>query len=774
MDAGRPAVPLSRREREVAALVADGLTDREIGKRLFISERTAESHVQQIRNKLGLDNRAQVASWFTRQAVASAGAGAPAASPAPGAPVVRNLPTHLTRFIGRDRDLSEIRRLLQHARLLTITGPGGCGKTRLAVEAVGEVIHRYPGGAWFVDVSSVTDPTMLPLVIAQALGLQDHETANVLDAIAAELRDGRCRVQCLVLLDNCEHMVDPCASAATTLLAACPQLSIVSTSRERLHVPGETVWTLEPLALPPAGAATAAGASRAEAVRLFVDRASLADPAFALDDANAGAVVDVCRQLDGIPLALELAAARAGLTPIEELRGQLKSSFGRLRRRGVPSRQQTMHAAIDWSHQLLDGSERRLYRCLAVFRAGFTLEAARAVCGGDPEDDETFAVVEALQDKSLLMRQPERRERFRLLEPVRQHALERLSESGELDAVAGRHLAYYSALADRGGRELAGPAQAPWLARLGDEHDNLRAALELSRTRPTEERIRLALALTRFWRIRGHLREGRAWLEDALAAPGPASGDRAGALNAVAGLAWLQGDVDAARAGLEASLAAWREIGDEAGTQGCLANLGVVASTQSDWERGVAYLEEGLLVARRRGDDLSTGIILGNLGVVAAHLGDHDAAGERLAEAERVLRRLGDAARLANALANLGLLAVRMGRTAEAAGHYAASLRLQESLREPQSLPECLEGTAWIAVRIGHHDRALRLGGAAAGLRQALGAPHRPWSRAVVDGWLDAARAAVGETADVTWSEGMALTVQEAIALASEECAQAA
>ncbi|HEY7201331.1 MAG TPA: tetratricopeptide repeat protein, partial [Candidatus Dormibacteraeota bacterium] len=399
-------------------------------------------------------------------------------------------------------------------------------------------------------------------------------------------------------------------------------------------------------------------------------------------------------------------------------------------------------------------------------RGGFTLEAARAICGLD----RTFALVESLQDKSLLVRMPERRERFRMLEPIRHHALELLSESGQLEAVEGAHLAFFAALAERGDRELTGPAQSEWLRALSDDHDNLRAALERGRSQPPAERLRLALALTRFWRVLGHLREGRAWLDDALAAPAPASSERARALNQAAGLAWMQGDLDQARARLEASLAAWRELGDEAGTQGSLANLGVIASTQADWQSGLAYLEEGLLVARRREDQLAIGVLLGNLGVLGAHLGDHEAALERLIEAERVLSGLGDRARQANALANLGLLAVRRRLTADAAGHYARSLRLHASLREPQSLAECLEGVAWIANRLGRPEPALRLGGAAAAIRQAFGAPHRPWSRRVVDDWLEEARTALGPAADAAWSDGASLTLPEAIAAAAAEC----
>jgi predicted ATPase/DNA-binding CsgD family transcriptional regulator len=762
------SIRLSRREREVAGLVAEGLTDREIARRLFISERTAEGHVQQIRNKLGFDNRSQIAAWVAGQALASA---APAGASQPAARSARhNLPGQLTSFIGRERELASVRRQLQKSRLVTIVGPAGCGKTRLAVQAAAEGLHRFPDGAWFVELSAITDPLQLPQAMAVALEVRERHDADLVEAIAAELSTSRCRLQCLVILDNCEHLIDQCASVAVRLLEACPQMRVLATSREPLQVNGEAICKLEPMSLPERDAGTSADAIRRfEAIQLFVDRAGLSDPDFELADANAATVAEICHRLDGIPLALELAAARVGLMPLDALLERLRDRFTLLRRRAAPTRQQTLRAAIGWSYELLSEPERRLFRRLSVFSGGCSPEAVQAVCTLDAAAGDLPATLEALVVKSLLVRVPGKGERYRMLETVRQYALEKLTQSGELEAVRRRHLQFFVALADRGSIEMNGPRQPAWVERLAEEHDNLRTALEQHRGQDVEERLRLVLALERYLRLRGHLSEGRAWVESALAVPGAPTPARASALNVAAMMAWLQGDLPRAQERLQASLAIRRELGDEAGIQTCLANLGVIASTRGDWEAAAAWAGESLVLAERLGNELATGILLGNLGLAAAYLGDHDLALTRLTEGLAIIRRLGDTARVANALANLGMLALFRGQVGEARDRYAESLRILEGLGEPQGLAECLEGFA--AIEAGRSDwgRALRLAGAAAGLRESSGAPQRPWSRRVVDEWLDRARAALGEAAEPAWSAGRSMTVGQAVALALEE-----
>ena len=764
MTARSGATPLSRREREVAGLVAEGLTDRQIADRLFISPRTAEGHVQNIRNKLVLDNRAQIATWATMHGLTPLGM--PAGAPAEATP--HNLPAQPTSFVGRERELGEIRRLLQRARLLTVTGPGGCGKTRLVLQAAGDVLHRHPDGVWFVDLSPVNDPNVVPRELAGALGVGDREAADPLEAVAAELAGGRGRRQCLVILDNCEHLVASCAAAVDRLLRASRHVTFVCTSREPLHVAGEAVWQLEPLSLPSVdGALFAEQVSRAEAVQLFVERAALSDPGFELDEANAPDVARLCNQLDGLPLALELAAAHVGLMSFAELRRRLEDRLTAVRPRAAPFRQQTLSDTIGWSYDLLTEPHRRLLRRLSVFGGGFTLEAVEAVCADTVAGATTFELLVQLVDKSLVLPVRPRRERYRCLDIIRRYAGNRLAETTEADAVRHRHLDFFLAFAEREARELTGPEQPRSLARLEDDHDNLRAGLRFSRDHEVGLHPRLVLSLVQFWSIHGHLGEGREWVEGALATSA-AQGDtetRAGLLNAAGRLALHQGDAVRATARLEASLAIWRALDDRAGVLACLTNLGIAACEQDAWEAGRARFEEGLSLARELENRRATALLLDNLGVLDAYLDAHEVAFARLDEALRILREIGDPARVANCLANLGMLAIFRGRVEEAGERYADSLRILASLDAPRTVAECLEGFAWIAARRGRTEQALRLAGRAAGIRETVGAPRLPWSHRVA-AWIDDARLTLGPSAAALWEEGRKLTVAEAIEVA--------
>ena len=759
--------PLSRREREVAALIAEGLTDRAIARRLFISGRTAEGHVRQILNKLGFDNRAQIASWTTSVRL---GVEEPASRARPAA-APNNLPAQVSSFIGRERELAETRRLLLQARVLTIAGPGGSGKTRLAIEAAAGILHRYPDGVWFADLGSVTDPNVVPRSIAAALGIREREGADPLDTIAAALATSRRHQRSLLVLDNCEHLVERCATTVATLLRASPYLTFLCTSREPLHVTGEAIWRLSPLPLPEPGRSGAAAFRQSDAVRLFLDRASLTDPRFEPDEAIAPEVVQLCQRLDGIPLALELAAARVGLMPFDQMLRHLEQRFSSLRVRGVISRQQTLSATLDWSYNLLDDAERGLLRRLSVFAGGFTEEAVEAVCVGAPvPESSTLDLLAALVDKSMVLPVPPRAERYRCLEIIRRYARAHLAEAGELEAMRRRHLDHFLGFAERAAQALTAPDQSSWLDRLAEDHDNLRAALETSRLDDVDGRLRLVLALSRFWTVRGHLGEGRQWMDEALAA---ARGDAATPLramvhNAAGGLAFAQGDLAHARAHLEASLALWGELGDPLRVQPCLTNLGLIAATQGDWEAARAWDAESLALARELADERAIALVLGNLGVLKGHLGEHEAAQAHLDEALDITRRLGDSMRVAMALANLGTLAVRRDRGREAGERYAESLRILRSLGARHNVAECLEGLAWIAARVGHLDRAMRLAGAAATIRDALGAPAPPASRHLVDDWLARARTRLGGDAARMWEEGRDLPVEQAIALALE------
>jgi predicted ATPase/DNA-binding CsgD family transcriptional regulator len=764
--------PLSRREREIAGLVAQGLTDRDIGGRLFISERTVEGHLQRIRNKLGFDNRTQIASWVT----SLSGPGRQAEALAADAGAHDNLPPQLTSFIGRERELSEARRLLQSVRLLTIVGPGGCGKTRLAIQLGGDVLHRHPAGLWFIDLSPVGDPNVVPRAIAAALGIGKREGNDPLDVIASELAGSRRRHRMLLILDSCEHLLDRCAATVDRLLRASPDVVFLCTSREPLHVAGEVVWKLGPLGLPDrAQSRSARGVAESEAGRFFVDRARLSDPEFELSESNAPDVAALCHRLDGIPLALEIAAARVGLMSFEQILEHLDERLGGPGVYGAPGRHETLSATIAWSYELLSEAERALLRRLAVFGGSFTYEAADAVCGeGDrAESSDAFALLTALADKSLVVPIPPLRRRYRCLELIARFAEARLRESGEAMAVRRRHFEYYSDLVARAAGELVGADQSEWLERLADAHDNLRSALEFSRQTGLERRCQLVLGLVRFWHVRGHLGEGRQWTEDVLAAAGAEPTPlRARLLNAAGGLAAHQGDVVHARWRFEEGLAAWRALDDRGGIQTGLSSLGVIAIIRGEWELARALHVECLALARELGDEQAVGLALCNMGLAMIHLDEHEAARAGLDEALEIVTRLGDTVRVAVVLANLGTASIRCGRYDEAAVHYRDSLRIIRALGARQDLAECLEGLAFIDAQAGRTEDALRLAGAAAGIRDAMGAPHTPWTKQLLSQWIDEVRSSLGKSADRLWKEGMDLPEAEAVALALDEVAR--
>jgi len=765
---------LSRREREVAALVAEGLTDREIGKRLFISQRTVESHVQHVRDKLGFERRTQIASWYVAQQQVAAG---PAGGPTEPVQPPHNLPLQVTTFIGRERDLLLAGRLLRRARLLTIAGPGGCGKTRLALETASEALARFPGGVWLVGLGSISDPESVPRAVATVLGVREREGADAVDAIASELARTR-RPRTLVVLDNCEHLAAACAETVSALLERCAALQFLCTSREPLRVQGEATWRIGPLSLPGSARPAAASMLQAEAVRLFLDRVGLSDPDFVLDETNTPQVMDLCRWLDGIPLALELAAARVGVMSISQVLSHLEGRVSDLRAVGTPGRQQTVTTTIDWSYDLLSEDERRTFRRLSVFRGGFTLDAADAVHGErrpatGPEEaaPATVSNLTLLVDKSLVVLVPPARTRYRSLELIRRYAENRLRESGELDLARSRHHAFYLDLAERAAPELTGPAQSEWLDLLAEDHDNFRAALRHGdEAALAEEQLRYVLALYRFWYIRGHLNEGRGWAEAALrSAAGVPTPLRARVLSVAASFAWQQGDLARARARYEECLAAWRALDDRRGVQYSLGNLGLVAWTQGDGQAARVLYDESLALARENGDEREVGIVLTNRGLLAGSTGDVAAGEANLREALRIMRDLGDQSIVAAALASLGALVLFDGRDSEAYARYRESLDIQRSLAARDTLSECLVGLATIEARCGGWVRALRLAGAAAGVREAIGAVLDPCSRRLLREWLEDARERLGPDAERPWEEGRGLADHEAIALALEE-----
>lgn len=601
-------------------------------------------------------------------------------------PPLRSLdsrPHNLTGFVGRQRELEELRTALPASRLLTLTGSAGCGKTRLALQVAAEVLDDYPDGVWLVELASLSDPDLTAQAVATTLGVRErpgHDLLTSLDHLVAR--------RSLLILDNCEHLVAACARQAKHLLGACPKLQILATSREPLGVMGERVFVVPPLTVPdltrlPAPEALAVN----EAVRLFIERA-VANAPFELTDRNAPAVAQVVQRLDGIPLAIELAAARTRTLSVMQIASRLDNRFSLLTRggRAEAPRQQTLRAAIDWSHELLSEKERRLFRRLAVFSGGFSLEVVESICTDDVmHKDDILDVLANLVDKSLVVVEEQENDlRYRLLETVRQYSSDRLEESGETQIFRDRHLQHFLGFAADAEPHLTGPDQGEWLARLERDNDNLRAALDWSLTGPEPDtRLRLAGALWRFWETRGYLSEGRKWLDRVLARDqlGQIS-LRARVLYAAGGLATRQGDYGRAVALCEESLALYRQAGDRRGIADTLNGLGVLAFDQGDYPRARLLPEESLAIRRDLADHRGLAASLNNLGLVATQQSDYVAARRSYEEALQLFQGAGDRRGVAIARANLGLVARYQADYTAAHSHCEAALRTYEDLND--------------------------------------------------------------------------------------------
>ncbi|HXT34346.1 MAG TPA: tetratricopeptide repeat protein [Chloroflexota bacterium] len=640
-----------------------------------------------------------------------------------------NLPLQVTSFIGREREQATVEKLLARAPLVTLVGAGGCGKTRLALQVAADLLEEHPDGVWLVEFAALNQAAsdnalLVPQVVATALSLREVPGQSFLETLLDALSTKRL----LLILDNCEHLVAACAELAAALLRRCPRLRILATSRERLAIQGETSYRVPSLSLPEADQSHMAAWTGSEAVRLFAERAGAIKPAFALTEENGNAVVQICARLAGIPLAIELAAARVASMPVETIAKRLDQSIGLLTEglRDMPPRQRTLRATLDWSWALLDQHEQALLQRLSVFAGGWSLGAAVAIRAGDEFADwEVPDLLDRLVNKSLVgLDEREPAIRYWLLETVRQYAGERLAASGTMAATRDRHLDWCLSFAEEAETHLKGPEQDAWLARLAREHDNLRAALAWARERGENDdrRPRLAGALWRFWHLRGYLTEGRGWLEEALISGGESpAGVRARVLDGAASLAYGQNDYARAGALHEEALALRRTLGDEQGIAASLNGLGNVAFQQDDYGRAVALYEEALALRRGLGDTWGIAASLGNLGNAADLQGDHGRATALIEEALALQREVGDTWGVATSLNNLGNIAGRLGDYERAAILLDEALLLFRTLGHTYGIARALDCRGDVACRQGEYGRAMALHDEALPLRRALG-----------------------------------------------------
>jgi predicted ATPase len=633
------------------------------------------------------------------------------------------VPAAVTSLIGRDGELREIALRLGGHRLVTLSGPGGVGKTRLALAAGAQLRSLYPDGVWFVELATVADGSLLAQTVASALGLAEEASRPPREILAAALAERRA----LLILDNCEHLVAPCAELVETLLRACPQLRVLATSRERLNIAGESTVLVPPLALPDDRAAAAGDVARSEAVRLFVERA----PDFALADENAAAVAELCRRLDGLPLAIELAAARVRLMPVQQILARLNDRFQLLTggSRTTMARQRTLRGALDWSHDLLSPPERTLFRRLSVFAGGFTLEAVEGICAGSGvEPSQVLDLLAQLVDRSLVVVESADPTaavaRYRLLETIWEYSREQAIAAGEVPWLRGRHRTWFLALAEEAARRGQGAEQVAALDRLETEYDNLQAALSWREGEAARDasRLRLGAALWRFWEVRGRIREGRDWLEGILAESGDgAPAARARALNGAGNLARDLGDYGRAAEHHAEALRLRRAIGDPAGVASSLNNLGTVAHDRARYGEAAAYFAEALPLWREAGEGEGLGLSLNNLGRTRRFQGDSEPAMALVHEALAVFGSLGHAwgtARVLNSLANA---AHYRGDLAEARPLYEESLRLRRQVGDRPGIAVSLNSLALVRGLAGERRSARELAEEGLALRRDLG-----------------------------------------------------
>jgi non-specific serine/threonine protein kinase len=692
--------------------------------------------------------------------------------------IPNNLPLQLTSFVGRERELGEIARLLLTTRLLTLTGVGGSGKTRLALEVASQLLKGFLGGVWLVELAALSDPELVPQVTASALGVREAPGHALTETLVDYLKPRHV----LLVLDNCEHLIEASAQLAETLLRACPNLRILATSREPLGIAGELIWLVPGLTLPDLRRLhPTENLLRYEAVRLFAERAQAVLPTFEVVEDNAAALAQVCNELDGIPLAIELAAARARVLSVEQIASRLGDSLRLLvggSRTGL-ARHQTLKATLDWSHGLLSDKERQLFQRLAVFAGGFSLEAAEAVCAGeDIEHDEVLDLLSALIDKSLVVadKQQGGAPRYRLLEPIRQYSAKMLRSSAEEAVVRKRHRDWYLALAEAAIPKLLGSEQTVWVDRLEAEHDNLRAALAWSQREPSgkEPGLQLAAALTMFWQMRGYISEGRRWLELMLSRASEApSALRARALSAAGFQTFHLGDFAQARAYWEQALALYQNLANTMRIGQQLMYLAYCAQQESDYSRAVRLAEQSLGLQREAANQWGISSALFCLADSVYAQGDVARASVLLEEAVAIARDMGNRWGLGRRLARLGQVAQAQHELERAIALIQESLAACREAGDNWGISQALVGLAGVAIERGEPARAAQLLGAVETRRNTIGAALWRVDQLEFEHSIAAAHAALtAEQFAAAWAQGQAMSLEDAIAYAQETVEQ--
>jgi len=679
-------------------------------------------------------------------------------------PRTHNLPAQLNTFIGRQRELAELKELLAASRLVTLTSVGGTGKTRLSLQLATEIAADYPDGVWFVELAPLAGAWRVPQAVASVLGVKEEAGRPVLEALVKHVQDRRM----LVILDNCEHVVHACAELANQLLKAGPNVKVLASSREHLHVAGEKHYPVPALAVPDAKKASEVEAlAKYDAVRLFVERATAVQPAFALTPRNAAAVADICRRLDGIPLAIELAAARVRALSAEKIAERLDLCFRLLTDGDATAlpRQQTLRASIDWSHDLLTSAERALFRRLAVFTGGFTLEAAEAICADSADDQsDVLDLLTRLVEKSLVELDAAG-ERYRLLETVRQYAQERLDSSGEDGPTRTRHLDFYLSFAQTARPQLVGPAQGTWLARVDLERDNLLAAHAWCDHAEGGAELGLKLvASTKIYGIsRGLLQLALSTTVEALARAPKRNTSRCQALHDAGQLAFFMGRYAEAQSYLEESLSIAHELDDKPRVAAALQLLGMACLGQGFMPTARKHLEMALTLARRFGG--KRGLAAANSVMAQLHRveGDLDTAERLFNGTLAIARELGDPESEAVGLLSLAMVEIERGREDNARTMLLDAIAITAAIGSRRLGQSVFEVAAGLAALRKEWERAARFYGVAEAEAAQTGLRRDPADDAFLSPRIAKARAAMGAAFHEAESRGRALSYSDAL-----------
>jgi len=735
-----------------------------------------------------------------------------------------NIPVPLTSFIGREQELKEVAELLSKSRLVTLTGSGGVGKTRLAIQVVADVMEMFPDGVWFLDLASLTDPILIPNTLMNLLGLRETGASNlsVPDLLINYFRTRTA----LIIFDNCEHLVKSCAELVTSLLNSSKDLYILVTSREALRVSGEIPYRVPSLEIPKLNVeATIDALANIDSVKLFVERAEVTSPGFAVGPHNAPIIAQICQRLGGIPLAIELAAGRAHILTVEQILKRMDDRFNLLTgglRTALP-RHQTLRATLDWSYDLLSDQERLLFRRLAVFIGGWTVEAAEEVCSGNGiESGHVLDLLAQLVDKSLVMVETAAREirysnggslRYRRLETIRKFAREKLFETAEVAPRQDRHLTYFLDLAEQADKEIHGPNQSEWMDRLEKEIDNFRFALAWCVSeQKTESALRLLGALSWTWGWRGHFSETCSWFDKIRALPEVSvyPGLYARILNYMGRENWLSGDFRQARSVLEESQAIWLKLGtngerglaealeclgnvalfheadikaarssfeqcfelyqrhgDQRGMTWAVLDLGSLAFVEGHYGRAEAQFMQGLAIFQELGDKFSVAYILTGLGELMRFLGEYERAGKFYEQNLEIFRELRGRFTLAWPFLGLAWVSLHKGDYHKANDLFEESLKLSIEDSNKALIALCLTGLASVLGMTRKPEQATRLFGAVKVLLESIG---RPADRKDFDYYVAAVRAQLDETAFAeVWEEGRAMTLEQAVDYAFRE-----